>query len=69
MIVACFSLIILVLILTLSKNMEDEKGIVTCVSGDKGASSPYSIFSSDNHGALITSVQLKVTITMSGQRR
>ncbi|XP_009110495.1 uncharacterized protein LOC103836034 [Brassica rapa] len=39
--------------------MEDEKVIVTCVSGDKGVSSPYSIFSSDNHGALITSVQLK----------
>lgn len=39
--------------------MSDDKTIVTGVSGDKRLSSPYSIFSSDNPGALITSVQLK----------
>ena len=40
--------------------MGDEKGIAPGVSGDKSGISPYSIFSSDNSGALITSVQLKV---------
>lgn len=39
--------------------MGDDKGIVASMSGEKGASSPYSIFSSDNTGALITSVHIK----------
>uniref|UniRef100_M4EME5 Retrotransposon Copia-like N-terminal domain-containing protein n=1 Tax=Brassica campestris TaxID=3711 RepID=M4EME5_BRACM len=39
--------------------MGDEKGIVTGVTGEKSENSPYLIFSADNPGALITSVQLK----------
>ena len=39
--------------------MGDDKVVVAGVTGEKGASSPYSIFASDNPGALITSVQLK----------
>lgn len=39
--------------------MGDGKAIVAGVTGEKGATSPYSIFASDNPGVLITSVQLK----------
>lgn len=39
--------------------MGDDKVVIAGVTGEKGASSPYSLFSSDNPGALITSVQLK----------
>lgn len=38
--------------------MGDDKSLTTGVS-EKGARSPYSLFSSDNPGALITSIQLK----------
>lgn len=36
-----------------------DKLLTTGMSGEKGESSPYSIFSSDNPGAFITSIQLK----------
>lgn len=38
---------------------DKSKSIVAGVSGENGGNSPYSLFSSDNPGALITSVQLK----------